>query len=293
MATVVAKTKAKAEAGPNQSYKNHPLPPLEARESGDENNRDNHSESESESEQSGDEQVDDETKRRYKDYISGRLRIPDDFVHWIIENKYPTTYKSWLSSVEREAKILRLPVHPADVDKPEKKQRKDWPMVVDFRISHFFVIHDPMRAPRYMPKDQYLIASSQVRADFKEDFEEGKGHWKSAKKRDTLLGKSSKSITWCGFAYDGRICYATGVLFGELEPKVWSRTECKAIWGKSFDKMVNQTRMEFGHPTLEDSKRKKASCDTEIMKKNGARVMSARDFKEMQEAGRRLSESPQ
>ncbi|KAL6887156.1 hypothetical protein HDV57DRAFT_488157 [Trichoderma longibrachiatum] len=218
--------------------------------------------------------------QRYRDVVAGRRMLEDAEVHYIIDNIYPSEYKDWLQ--KEDIRIIRLSFHPADAHKPEEQRRKNYPMVVDFIIRHFFVVHDPLTAQEHFFKDQYLIPTKDD-PTFKTKFVNAQGNWRVSSKVDEIreLKLQFKDINWCGFAYDGRTCYATGVLPEKESYSVWTRSDLKSVF-KGFDKRVDAERAKFDHLSLADSRKEKASCDVEIVKKGGNRVMSFREFATME-----------
>ncbi|KAK8142953.1 hypothetical protein G3M48_007922 [Beauveria asiatica] len=158
-----------------------------------------------------------------------------------------------------DARKILLLTHPNDAELERSAQRKNYEMTIECQTSTgYLLVTDPQTSHSKLPcaRAGYLVRRSDY-ATAAAAFQDAANTIAPSSPKTSLDGKALTDFIWWTVAYNGRLCYAYGVLDGESTPRLFARTVLKDAFGKVVDRQIDEIRESFEQPDLASLKAKR------------------------------------
>ncbi|KAM3472816.1 hypothetical protein MY5147_005105 [Beauveria neobassiana] len=158
-----------------------------------------------------------------------------------------------------DARKIVLLTHPNDAELERSAQRKNYEMTIECQTSTgYLLVTDPQTSHSKLPcaRAGYLVRRSDY-ATAAAAFQDAANTIAPSSPKTSLDGKALTDFIWWTVAYNGRLCYAYGVLDGESTPRLFARTVLKDAFGKVVDRQIDEIRESFEQPDLASLKAKR------------------------------------
>ncbi|KAM3538667.1 hypothetical protein ARSEF1564_008426 [Beauveria bassiana] len=122
----------------------------------------------------------------------------------------------------------------------------------------YLLVTDPQTSHSKLPcaRAGYLVRRSDY-ATAAAAFQDAANTIAPSSPKTSLDGKALTDFIWWTVAYNGRLCYAYGVLDDESTPRLFARTVLKDAFGKVVDRQIDEIRESFKQPDLMSLKAKR------------------------------------